>query len=367
MERIMSTIKNYIWIVLVLGLAGIPLMAQKASPSKAAKLAAVDRPAAVETHAKTKEATKAAPGLSPSQRAAAVDTSLLNTCKRKAPEVPRVLAHDAQVFSADRIGKTLKGVWRGRVSGDYDNKLLTDDGFLNVDYYMIIDVKRGEALVFEQFGDSPAIPEPKPGAPVWSFVTCGENYTPRFPAQVHEFVKVSDNVEDARELLGVSTGLILAERGELVLSDVWQELVATKYFDDPKRSLAYAGAFFNPFKIENVPSQSGFLLEMIMQAEYRGSGQTAARFELGEPIHGVEKGQFLGVETDSGDFLVASVSFGRTVIVSKAAQGPTGFIDSPYDKVVIGPLAPSDNASLRDSSRNHRSRNHSSRSDKPRK
>ena len=360
----MSTIKNYIWVVLVLGLAGIPLMAQKA-PSKAAKLAAVNRPAAVETNV-TKRTSKSAPGLSAAQRAAAVDTSLLNTCKRKAPEVPRVLAHDAQVFSAERIAKTLKGVWRGRVSGNYDKQFLADDGFVNVDYYMVIDVKRGEALVFEQFGDNRAIPEPKPGAPVWSFVTCGENYTPRFPAQVHEFVKVSDNVEDARELLGVSTGLIFAERGELVLSDVWQELVTTKYFDDPKRSLAYAGAFFNPFKNKNVPSQDGFLLEMIMQAEYRGSGETAARFELGEPIHGVEQGQFLGVETDSGDFLVASVGFGRTVIVSKAAQGPTGFIDYPYDKVVIGPLAPSDSASLRVRSRNHSSRNHSSRSDKPR-
>jgi hypothetical protein len=257
------------------------------------------------------------------------------------------------VFSAERIENTLSGVWRGRVSGDYDKQFLAEDGFVNVDYYMIVDVRRGEALVFEQFGSERAAPEPKPGAPVWSYVFCGrENYVPRHPAQVHEFVKVLDNVEDARALLRISTGLKLADNGELVLSDVWQELVETKYFDDPSRSLAYAGGLFKPFKIGNVPYgvKGGFLLEMDMQAEYRGSGQTAAKFTPGVPIRGFERGKFLGVGANSGDFLVASFTLGDEVYSDKeSTEG--GLIKMAYDKIVIGPLAPSGTASLRDRSR----------------
>jgi hypothetical protein len=326
-EELMK-IKNYIWLVLVIGFTGIQAAAQRV-PSKLAQ------------------------GLSASERAAAVDTSLATTCSQKTPKIARVLAHNAQVFSAARIQRTLSGVWRGRVKGNYEKQYLAKDGFVNVDYYLIVDAARGEALVFEQFGSTRAAPPPKPGAPVWSYVTCGrENYVPRHPAQIHEFHKVSDNIEDARELLRISTGLTFADKGELVLSDVWQKLVETKYFDDPERSLAYAGGLFKPFSVGNVPvGEGGSLLEMDMHAEYRGSGMTAASFERGVPIRGFERGKFLGVETNSGGFLVATNGIGREIIVAKAAEQeenptrPTGAPSGPpkisfaYDKVVIGPLA----------------------------
>jgi hypothetical protein len=306
-------IKNYIWVVLVLGFAGIPSAAQRVSS-----------------------------GLSAPQRAAAVDTSLGSTCREKTPKVPRVNAHDAQVFSTDRIERTLNGVWHGRVKGNYDKKFLAKDGFVNVDYYMIVDAKRGEALVFEQFGPKRAAPQPKAGTPTWSYVFCDRaNYKPRHPPQVHTFYKVSDNVEDGRAILRASTGLALAaDKGALVLADVWQQLVDTKYFDDPSRSLAYAGGFFKPFKMGNVPAVGGSLFSMDMTAEYRGSGMTAARFERGVPMRGYERGKFLGIGTNSGDYLVSSIALGEETTTDKSVEEDS--IGLKYDKIVIGPLAPAE-------------------------
>ena len=337
-------IKNYVSLVLIIGFIGIQAAAQRIQPKP----------------------TRG--GLSPSERVAAVDTTLETTCSQTTPKIARSLSHDARVFSADRIETTLTGVWQGRVSGNYDKQFLA-----------------------EQFGSTRAAPEPKPGAPVWTYVSCGrEGYVPRHPAQIHEFHKVSDNIEDAREILRTSTGQTFANKGELVLADVWQQLVDTKYFDDPARSLAYAGGFFKPFSVGNIPVSGGSLLEMSMQAEYRGSGETAAKFDRGVPIFGVERGRMLGVTADSGalahgrgrrsrqaaagDFLVASPGLNGEMVVEKdadanalaaeaASSGSTslsGTTKSPgttisfaYDKVVIGPLAPSATASA---SVHHKSR-----------
>lgn len=318
----MNTLKTYVrsvlffgFAALVLGFTGIPSAAQTVSSGPEQ-------------------------GLSAAQVAAAIDTSLDTTCSEQTPKIPQVNAHDARVFSMDRIARTLNGVWRGRVQGKYDEQYLAEDGFVNVDYYMIVDTRRAEVLVFEQFGPNRAAPQPKAGAPVWSYVFCDrENYKPRHPPQVHEFHKVSDNVEDARAILRASTGLALAaDRGELVLGDVWQQLVDTKYFDDPARSLAYAGGFFKPFRIENVPAEGGSLLSMDLTAEYRGSGMTAARFQRGVPLRGYERGKFLGIATNSGDYLVSSFGLGEEMTTEKAEE--EGTIGLKYDKIVIGPLAP---------------------------
>ncbi len=336
----MSTIKNYIWVVLVLGLAGIPLMAQKA-PSKSAKLAAVNR-TAVETSAKAKKVSPRAQVLSAEERETAIDTSISTTCGEEAPKTPRYLGHDAQVFSTERVASTLHGVWLGRVSGEYDKQLFAKDGFLNVDYYMVVDVTRGEAFVLQEFGPNRpgAALRAKPGAPTWSYVWCAkENYKSPSPRQIHEFVKVSDNVEDARELLSGSTGLKMGD-GQVVLSNVWRTLVDMKFFDDPKRSLAYAGAMFKPITMGNRPdSLGGSLFELRMVGEYRGIGQTAAKFQAGEPIHNVEMGKFLGVSMDSGDFLVASIGLGNEEIGPKQDDVMNTFsTQMAFDKVVIGPL-----------------------------
>jgi hypothetical protein len=271
--------------------------------------------------------------LSAQQLQAVVDTTLKG-CADKAPVVPQTAA---QVFSEDRIERTLNGVWRGRVSGEYDKQFLATDGYLNVDYYMIVDVAQHEALVFEQLGSKRAVAAATSNAPVWSYQMCGrDRYLPAHPAQVHEFQKVSDNVGDARALLKTSTGLTFADSSQLVLSTVWQQLVNAKYFDTG-RAKAYAGALFKPFEIGPVANQAGgaTLFSMKYQAEYRGAGETAAKFQRGVPIHGVEQGQFLGVTVSSGDFLVSSL--GNGVEFQKVATDG-GLINMFFDKVVIGPL-----------------------------
>jgi hypothetical protein len=243
------------------------------------------------------------------------------------------------VFSPQRIANTLHGVWIGKVSGEHDPQLFAADGFLNVDYYMIVDVNRGEAFVLQEFTSrrSGAALQAAPGAPKWTYVWCARDQ-PTSPREVNEFVKVSDNLQDARAVITNSTGLTFSVGEELVLSNVWQRLVAAKFFDDPNRSLNYEGALFKPVTIGNVPSGSGSLSELKFVGEYRGSGQTFAEFTPGEPIHHVEQGHFLGMST-SGDFLVASFGLGivkekahHAAVSSKAAMS--------YDKVVIGPLGP---------------------------
>ena len=194
--------------------------------------------------------------------------------RRAGPETARVLAHDRTVFSTERIANTLNGVWLGRVSGEYDKQLFAKDGFLNVDYYMVVDVQRGEMFVLQEFGPNRpgATLRAVPGAPKWSYVWCAkENYKSPSPRQVHEFTKVSNNVEDARELVNGSTGLKLGGGDQVVLSDVWQALVDMKFFDDSSRSLAYAGALFKPMTMASVTSaDGGSLFELMLVGEYRG-------------------------------------------------------------------------------------------------
>ncbi len=385
----MSKIKNYVWIVLVLGLAALPLVAQRASKSAHASKGA----AAVSPNVATKRVSRPPQGLTPAEAAAAIDTNLANTCAETAPTSPKALGHNPQVFTPQRVSSTLNGVWLGKVSGEYDPQLFAPDGFLNVDYYMIVDANRGETLVFQAFGSnrSGAGMQPVPNTPKWSYVWCARgNYQNPSPRQVHEFTKVSNNVEDARSVITNSTGLRLPT-GPVVLSNVWQQLVAINFFDDPSHSIAYAGVLFKPFTLGNVtsgliaaniatrvaapsatpvaspsatpvaspsatpfaspnpspvpspsvkptPAPVGSLFELRMVGEYRGSGETAAKFAPGEPIHNTEQGRFLGVSVGWGDFLVASFGLGNMMFGPKndfdILNGPQLF----FDKVVIGPL-----------------------------
>jgi hypothetical protein len=258
----------------------------------------------------------------------------------------------------------VNGIWLGKVSGEYDPQLLAQDGFLNVDYYMIIDGQRGQAFVYQEFTDrrSGAAFTAKAGAPVWTYVWCArENYQTKSPRQVHTFTKVSDNVDDARVLLSNSVGVTIANTENVVLSDVWKQLVDAKFFDDPNRSLAYAGVLFNPVTMGTVSSSGGgSLLELRMAGEYRGSGETAAKFIPGMPIYNVEMGHFLGVSSGatlasnssstpnsralattstSGDYLVSSTEFGNQMIGPKPDADVAVFsTQMAFDKVVIGPL-----------------------------
>jgi hypothetical protein len=149
-----------------------------------------------------------------------------------------------------------------------------------------------------------------------------------------------------------------------VLSDVWQKLVDAKYFDDPKRSLGYAGVLFKPLTLGSVTTAAGggSLLELRMVGEYRGIGETAAKFIPGQPIHNVEQGHFLGLSGAQGrvpkEAMLAEDSMGSGDYLSASAeltnemQGPKPDADvalfstqMSFDKVVIGPLAPGVTAS----------------------
>jgi hypothetical protein len=267
----MTTIKTCIWVVLIIGLIGIPSAAQKRR-KQTSKDTRVSRSlvAAVPT--------KPAQSLTPAERATALDTSIATTCAETPPPVPKVLSHDATVFSPQRISNTLHGVWIGKVSGEHDPQLFAPDGFLNVDYYIVVDVNRGEAFVYQEFTSnrSGSHLQAQPGAPKWTYVWCArDNGQPtNSPREVNEFVKVSDDIQDAKAVITNSTGLTFSAREELVLSNVWQRLVEAKFFDNPNRSLGYEGALLKPITIGNVPSGSGSLSEWRLVGEYRGIGQT---------------------------------------------------------------------------------------------
>lgn len=358
----MSTSKRYMWVVLVVGLIGIPAAAQT-------------RPAAQTRRAQTTRSAQItrAQNMSASARATVLNTTVATTCAQTAPAAPRIVAHDAKVFTPDRVANTLHGVWIGKVSGEFDPQLMSKDGFLNVDYYMIVDIKRGESFVYEEFSDkrSGAGLQAKRGAPKWTYVWCAkEDYKTKSPRQVHEFTKVSDDVNDARRLLNNSLGLKLGGNDEVVLSDIWKKLVDARFFDDPSRSLAYAGVLFKPITMGSVKSSNGdSLFELRLVGEYRGSGQTAAQFVPGNPIHNVEQAHFVGfsmsgqevrqlgrqapsiaAEVDgsgSADFLTASVELGNAMIGPKDDAVAAVFsTQMSFDKVVIGPLSPDASASL---------------------
>jgi hypothetical protein len=244
---------------------------------------------------------------------------------------------NAKAFPKDRIAKTLNGVWRGRVIGD--------DGEVGVDYFWINDMKRSEGLIIAQRSNKVTLQAATAAAsaPKFSYLMCAhEEYVPsKATPQVHEFVKVSDNIDDAPSILEKATGLKLNMKGRPTLSDLWQGLVKEKYFSDPRfadeHGIAYAGGLFKPMEIQPVASAIGpALLSLKWEAEYRGGGATSLKFTNDVPVLGVEYAQFVGTTTPSGDFLVSSPGNGRLWKV-EATKG--GKYDLAFDKVVIGPLA----------------------------
>lgn len=238
---------------------------------------------------------------------------------RNAREVPKA-----------RIAKTLHGMWRGQVLGD--------DKDVSVDYFWIFDTKRNEALIIAQRTGKQTMAALKPvaKAPKLSYLMCAhEGYFPsKETPQIQEFVKVSPAIDDAPRILEESTGL-KAVKGKTTLADLWQGLVAMKYFSGLPAS-AFAGGFFKPVQIGSVASDVGpSLVSMKWDAEYYGGGATALKFTSGVPMKGVEYAQFVGTATSAGDYLVASPGNGKLWKV-EALSG--GTYDLGFDKVVLGPL-----------------------------
>ena len=277
--------------------------------------------------------------LTKAQTKTVVNTSL-DACGEILSNTGKVPKESKKAVTKDRVAKTLHGIWRGRVNGNYPQQLETADGSLNVDYYWIIDMKRGEAIVLERLTPERTTPKPiNTNRPTFSFLMCGkEGYVPRHPPQVHTFEKISSSVQSAAGLLNKSTGVRIATpdaSGEISLSGAWGNIVGSKYFEKANLQ-AFAGALMKPFVIGSVPTEDGPpLVSLKYSAEYRGGGMTAARFEPGVPLRGEEAGAFVATSTASGDYLIASTTDGEAMM-KETTEGET--IAMTFDKVVIGPL-----------------------------
>ena len=213
---------------------------------------------------------------------------------------------NARAFPADRIAKTLNGVWQGQVIGD--------DKDLVVDYFWIIDTKNNEGLAIALRNGKQTVPNPRPtaNAPKFTFVVCAhDGYVPgKETPMIHEFVKVADSVVDAPQILEKATGLKF-QKTQPKLSDLWQEIVASGYFNSMP-AIAFAGGMFKPMQIGSVANAIGPAgVSLGWNGEYRGGGATAIQYMTGVPITGIEHGEFVGTSTKSGDYLVASPGNGK--------------------------------------------------------
>jgi hypothetical protein len=153
-------------------------------------------------------------------------------------------------------------------------------------------------------------------------------------ALIHEFVKVSDSIEDAPRILEKATGLKF-RKARARLSDLWQEIVASGYFKSMP-AVAFAGALFKPIQIETVTNDIGpAQVSLKWNGEYYGGGSTSVKFTPGVPIKVVEYTQFIGTTASSGNYLVSSPGNGKLWKV-EAISG--GNYDLAFDSVILGPL-----------------------------
>lgn len=248
--------------------------------------------------------------------------------------------NNAREFPRNRIAKTLQGMWRGQVMGDPKDPKYDKHKEGNVDYFWIMDLKRNEGLIIAQRGTGKqSTAELKPvaaNAPKISYLICPhEGYLPAMErgSEIHEFVKISDNIEDAPRVLAKATGLKF-RKARPTLSDMWQQIVASGYF----RSLpavAFAGALFK-IQLKLVPITVGpDQVSLGWSSEYYGGGTTWLKFTPGVPMKGFEYGQFVGTTASAGDFLVASPGNGRLWKVEAKSGGD---YDLAFDSVTLGPL-----------------------------
>lgn len=272
------------------------------------------------------------PTLTMAQLDAIVTTDLSNCSSQSGGIDPASIipASNAQTFPTNRISKTLHGIWQGQVIGD-NNELV-------VDYYWIVDVPNSQALIVAQRTGKATVAPPPQGTnpPKLSFLMCpNEGYIPNATTpQIHQFVKVSDSIAGAAGIVQQSTGL-QPPNPQPTLSDLWQALVASGYFNSMP-AVAFAGGFFTPLQLQPVTGPTGLaLVSLQWNAEYRGGGATGIKYTPGVPMEGTESAQFVGTSTDLGDFLVASSGNGTLWKVQVVSGGKYNL---GFDKVVLGPL-----------------------------
>jgi hypothetical protein len=244
---------------------------------------------------------------------------------------------EAQAFPMARIARTLNGIWRGQVIGDYSD--------LHVDYFWIMDTLRyneGIIIALRSGNESLGDLKPVPNAPKITYLMCAnEGYIPSAErgSQIHEFVKVSNSIDDASRILQNTTKLKFqfrsARLSDVRLSVLWQQLVASKYFESLP-AVAFAGGLFKPIELKPIASAIGpARVSLKMNSTYYGGGSTSLKFTTGVPVVGVEYAQFVGTTTSLGDYLVASPGNGELYKV-EAISG--GAYDLAFDKFTIGPL-----------------------------
>jgi hypothetical protein len=236
----------------------------------------------------------------------------------------------ARAFPKASVARSLHGMWRGQVYGDTKEA--------PVDYFWIIDTRHSEGLMIAQRTGRESMADLKPiaNAPKITYLMCAhKGYIPATDtALIHEFVKVSDSIEDAPRILEKATGLKF-RKARARLSDLWQEIVASGYFKSMP-AVAFAGALFKPIQIETVTNDIGpAQVSLKWNGEYYGGGSTSVKFTPGVPIKVVEYTQFIGTTASSGNYLVSSPGNGKLWKV-EAISG--GNYDLAFDSVVLGPL-----------------------------
>jgi|ERR1041384_1616620 hypothetical protein len=273
----------------------------------------------------------------------------LENCSSKASRVEPstiISSFDAEEFPTARIVRTLHGIWQGHVLGDNKD--------MSVDYFWIVDTKRSEGLIIALRNGKQSVTAPREIAkntPKLTFLMCPqEGYIPANQTpMIHEFVKVADNIADAPQILQKATGLKVS-KARPTLSDLWQGLLASKYFNGLP-AVAFAGALFKPIQIGSVANAVGPAgISLKWNAEYRGGGATSIQYTTGVPMVGVEHAEFIGTSTNTGDYLVSSVGNGKIWKVEASSKAKAGgkvearrassghTYDLAFDKVVLGPL-----------------------------
>jgi len=242
--------------------------------------------------------------------------------------------------SVNRIAKTLHGMWRGQVIGSPLDPKYEKSKEGNVDYFWIFDIPRSEALIIALRNGNNSTAGLSLGvdnAPKISYLICAhEGYIPTVEkgSEIHQFTKVSHSIANAAQVISRATG-IKFKIGQPTLSDLWQEIVASGYFQSLP-AVAFAGGMFKPIRLELIPSAVGpAQVSMSWDSEYYGGGTTWIKFTPGVPMRGTEYTTFVGTTASNGDFLVASPGNGRLAKV-EAFEG--GDYDLAFDSATMGPM-----------------------------
>lgn len=250
-------------------------------------------------------------------------------------------AANAVELSTSRVARTMHGMWRGEVYGDYRKDL-------KVDYFWIMDTNRKEGLIIAQRSGNQSTGgmQPVPNAPKISYLMCAhEGYIPSSEggAQLHEFIKVSDGIQGAAAVLQQATGVSLA--GKTTLEQMWQAIVASGYFQSLP-AVAFAGGLFKPIRIEQVASATGPpQISLSWDSEYYGGGATQIKFQPGIPMKGVEYTTYVATSSSTGEYLVSSPGNGSMSKVEASSEEACAeeacwpeYYDLAFDSVTMGPM-----------------------------